>query len=218
MSHGKNEANMTSSDVQGEHHSLIDANRPGFGPRRPYLVLLNGFPGTGKTTVGKQLSQHLHVPFLSKDAFKELIFDALGWSDKEWSLKVSAASHRIMDYLIAEELKVGHSLIIEANFKPKIDSARFRRYQDTYGALLIQILCWAQGDVLFDRYWRRHTSDRHPGHVEAATREEQRRGLAPGKCEPLSIDGTTIEVDTTDFDRVDYAGIFARVTTAMAEP
>jgi hypothetical protein len=48
----------------------------------------------------------------------------LGWSDKEWSLKVSAASHRIMDYLTTEELKIGHSLIIEGNFKSKIDSAR----------------------------------------------------------------------------------------------
>jgi predicted kinase len=208
---------MRRSEDQGESQSLIEANKPRVGPPRPYLVLVNGFPGTGKTTVGKQLSQHLRVPLLSKDAFKELIFDALGWSDKEWSLKVSAASHRIMDYLIAEELKIGHSLIIEANFKPKIDSARFRRHQDTYGALLIQVLCWAQGDVLFDRYWTRHTSDRHPGHVEAATREEQRRGLAPGKCEPLSIDGTTIEVDTTDFDRVDYSGILAKVSAETAE-
>jgi hypothetical protein len=38
-----------------------------------------------------------------------------------------------------------------------------------------------------------------------------------GKCEPLSIDGTTIEIDTTDFDRVDYAGIFAKVTGETAE-
>jgi hypothetical protein len=182
---------MTRSDDQGESQSLIEANRPNVGPPRPYLVLVNGFPGSGKTTVG--------------------------WSDKEWSLKVSAASHRITDYLIAEELKIGHSLVIEANFKPKIDSARFRRHQDTYGALLIQVLCWAQRDVLFDRYWTRHTSDRHPGHVEAATREEQRRGLAPGKCEPLSIDGTTIEVDTTDFDRVDYSGILAKVSAEAAE-
>ena len=180
-------------------------------------MLVNGFPGIGKTTVSKQLSQHLHVPLLSKDVFKELIFDALGWSDKEWSLKVSAASHRIIDYLIAEELEVGHSLIIEANFKPRIDSARFRRLQETYGALLIQILGWARGDVLFDRYWRRHISNRHPGHVEAATREEQRRGLAPGKCEPLSIDCTTIEVDTTDFNRIDYPGILAKVTAETAD-
>jgi predicted kinase len=178
---------------------------------------VNGFPGTGKTSVAKQLAQHFRVPLLSKDIFKELIFDALGWSDKEWSLKVSAAAHRSMDYVIDEELKIGHSLILEANFKPAIDSERFRRFQDRYHTQLIQVLCWAQGDVLFERYWARHVSDRHPGHVETATREEQRRGLAPGKCEALSIRGHTLEVDTTDFNKVDYPRIFAGLSAATAE-
>jgi hypothetical protein len=49
------------------------------------------------------------------------------------------------------------------------------------------------------------------------TLERNRRFALAGKCEPLSIDGTTIEIDTTDFDRVDYAGIFAKVTGETAE-
>ena len=39
-----------------------------------------------------------------------------------------------------EELKVGHSLVVEANFKPAIDSERFRRFQDLYHVQLIQVL------------------------------------------------------------------------------
>jgi hypothetical protein len=132
-------------------------------------------------------------------------------------LKVSAAAHRLMDYVTDETLKIGHSMILEANFKPAIDGERFRRFQDLYDAQVIQVLCWAQGDVLFDRYWARHVNDRHPGHVESATREEQRRGLAPGKCEALSIRGQTLEVDTTDFSKVDYPRIFAAVSAATAE-
>src|SRR3989442_1170409 len=52
---------------------------------RPKLVLVNGLPGTGKTTVARKISDHFHWPCFSKDVFKELIFDGLGWSDKAWS-------------------------------------------------------------------------------------------------------------------------------------
>jgi predicted kinase len=170
----------------------------------PCLVLVNRFPGTGKTTVATRLSQHFRVPLLSKDIFKELMFDVLGWSDKEWSLKVSAVSNRIMDYFIEEALKVGDSLILEANFKSTIDSDRFRRFQDAHQVHLIQVLCWAQGDVLFERYWARHIDDRHRATLkpqraknsDAGSRQEDasrfRSGEGPSKwTRPISTGSTT---------------------------
>jgi hypothetical protein len=57
--------------------------------------------------------------------------------------------HRIMDYVIEEEVKAGHSIVVESNFKAEIDGARFRDFQMRYGVVLVQILCWADSDVLF---------------------------------------------------------------------
>ena len=182
----------------------------------PLLILVTGLPGTGKTSVGRTLSKHLHIPFLSKDAVKERIFDALGWKDKAWSLRVSEASHRILDYIVEEELEASRSLILESNFKPEIDSARFREFQRRFGFVTVQVLCWAAGDVLFNRYWARQQTDRHPGHIEAATPEEQRRDLALGKCKPLQIDGPVIELDTTDFANVDYSTLTQAISNARS--
>jgi predicted kinase len=182
----------------------------------PLLILVTGLPGAGKTSVGRTLSERLKIPFLSKDAFKERIFDTLGWKDKAWSLRVSEASHRILDYIVEEELKAGHSLIIESNFKPEIDSARFRAIQHRFGVVGVQVLCWAERDILFERYSAHHQTNRHPGHIESATPEEQRRDLALGKGKPLQIGGPVIELDTTDFAKVDYSSLAQAIDDARS--
>lgn len=178
------------------------------------VVIVNGFPGTGKTTLGRAISDHFRWPFVSKDVFKEIMFETIGWSDKQWSLKLSAATHRVMDYVIDEILRAGHSLVVESNFKADLDAQRFERLRIHHGVTLIQVLCWAQGDVLFERYKVRLESGRHPGHAEADSLDLARASLAPGRAEPLPIRGPTIEVDTTHFDAIDYAAIFRSLSAS----
>lgn len=186
---------------------------------KPVLIIITGLPGTGKTTLGERLAQQYQLPFISKDALKNRMFDALGWSDKTWSLKVSAASHRIMDDFITQELGSQHSLIIESNFKVEIDSERFRKFQTQYACSIVQILCWAEGKVVFERFMARNgTAARHEGHVEAIAPEEIRAEFvaANGKDTPLDIDVTTIELDTTNLSKIDYTRVYTAIDTALA--
>ena len=179
------------------------------------VVILNGLPGTGKTTLGRAISGHFGWPFITKDVFKEIMFDTLGWSDKEWSLKTSAASHRIMDYVIGELLRSGHSVVVESNFNPDIDAPRFERFRSEYGVILIQLLCWTEGAVLFERYKTRLESGRHPGHAEVEGLDIAGAHLAAGKAEPLPIHGPVIEVDTTKVDAIDYPAIFRALSNSQ---
>lgn len=166
------------------------------------LIIITGHPGSGKSKLAAQLSQKYNISYISKNAIKERIFDTLGSKDKTWSLKVSAASHRIMDDFITQELSTGHSVIIESNFKADIDSKRFEKIIKTHEAACIQILCKAAGEVLFKRWNERIAQgSRHEGHVEAVPLEQIKKDLSE-PYETLDLPGRLIEIDTTDVSKI----------------
>ena len=183
---------------------------------RQCVVLVNGLPGTGKTTLGRAVADHFAWPFVSKDVFKEIMFDTIGWSDKEWSLKLSAATHRIMNYVISEILTAGQSVVVESNFKSDLDGPRFDQLRSEHNVTLVQLLCWAKGDALFERYKARLESGRHPGHAEAGGLDVARADLSRGRADALPIEGQTIEVDTTNFGALDLDVLFDAVDRARA--
>ena len=49
---------------------------------RPFVVLLTGEPGSGKTTLGLELSQAMRLPFVSRDQVRGGLFASAGaWTD-----------------------------------------------------------------------------------------------------------------------------------------
>jgi predicted kinase len=61
-------------------------------PEPTPIVVVCGPPASGKTTLARAIADDLRLPLLSKDAVKEVLFDALGSGDRAWSLRVGLAT------------------------------------------------------------------------------------------------------------------------------
>lgn len=175
---------------------------------KPFVLLVNGISATGKTTVARRLSAELKILYLGKDDVKEHLFDSLGWSDRAWSHKLSGATHAVLNPIIDDLLRCGQSVILDFNFNAILDPPKLRRWKEAYDCDIRQILCFAQGEVVFERFRERASSGvRHRGHCDDTNLEAFREYLLSGRCAPLEIEGPIFELDTTDFHAIPWADL-----------
>ena len=186
----------------------------------PLLILVSGPPCSGKTTLGAWLAQEFKLPLFHRDGFKELLFDSLGWSDLEWSQRLGGASYALLYHTAEALVRAEHSVIIESNFDPQFDTQRVRDLAARHPFLPLQIRCMAEGTVLFERFKQRVASGkRHPGHLDHLNIPIYEPIVWEGpsaRDDFLDIGGERIDVDTSDFAKVDYEAILALVRAAIA--
>lgn len=182
----------------------------------PHLIIVTGPPASGKTTLGQRLARDLGLPYFYKDGFKEILFERLGWDNPAWSHQLGLASYDLLYHAAAALLAAGLSLMIESNFSQ--DSTPYlRALQARFPFEPIQVHCVTDGDVLVERHLRRaEAGERHPGHQDWQEIDRLRPVLQQGRQEVLAIGGAVIEVDTTDFEAIDYSELLRRLRRGLA--
>jgi len=180
----------------------------------PTVVIITGPPASGKTTLVRELGRRLHLPLLSKDLFKETLFDQLGWSDREWSRRLGIASMALLFRSAGALLEAGQSALLESNFYAAVDTGPLLELADVSGCRYIQVVCSASAATLEQRYRQRSlTGERHPGHTQSESLDETVSRLLTGRWDALDLPGPVIAVDTDA--EVDMNNIVSVVRRAM---
>ncbi|MFB7800623.1 AAA family ATPase [Isoptericola sp. NPDC056134] len=179
------------------------------------VVLVNGLPGSGKTTLAGPLAVRLGAPWLSKDAVKEALADAvrpgapsLAATSVVGAPVVGAAAMEAVWRLAAAPLP---RVVVESWwFRPR-DLDHALRGLATAGAdAVVEVWCDVPPDVARGRYESR--PGRHPVHADDRDLTAEWATWSAGAA-PLAL-GPVVRQDTTR--PVDVGALALRVTTALS--
>ncbi|MEU8004199.1 AAA family ATPase [Catellatospora sp. NPDC049111] len=188
----------TSADrTRAEHQTRGPGAQP-HAVHKPTLVIVSGRPGSGKTTLARQLAHTFPCPLVSRDELNEGIFHTFG-HDLAATSKDTVAAMTFTAFFNAVDLLLSARVTIVAE-------AAFQHHKWSLGLASISAVanlrvvhCVVDPDVAVERVAGRR--QRLPD-TAAAQRAASARSTAPtgpgSGFEPLSLAVPTLSVDTTD--------------------
>lgn len=178
--------------------------------QRPPLIIVNGPPASGKSTLGKEIAAELGIPLLSKDAIKEEMYDSLGKIERKISRRLGETSMRLMYTVARKILDAGLGVVIEANFYHGISEKDLSKLIAVSDAVMVH--CTAPEEILKQRYIdRAQSGERHPVHDDAHRADELGKDLDHGIYDPLNLGIPLIRVDSSDGFDPSVAEIVSRL-------
>ena len=134
--------------------------------RKFRLIIITGLPGTGKTTLARDLARSHALPLICKDTIKEPLMDVL--VSEASSRALSDIAFAVMFSMARELLALGESLILEGNFRRGEHEAPLLAALPAERPAIVQVLCSANEDERRARLLQRtHDRTRHACHRDA---------------------------------------------------
>ncbi len=127
------------------------------------LVLVNGVPASGKSTVAHAIADQGPWPLLALDTIKEALFAHLGTGDREYNRLMGRASYQAM-FALAADFPDGVTVVMDAWFGFQSEEVLASHVKSVGQPRMIQVWCHAPPADIGTRYAAR-VETRSGGHL-----------------------------------------------------
>jgi len=178
---------------------------------RPLLIVVNGPPAAGKSTVAELIARRVGCALLAKDAIKSVLLDRLGDGDRAWSRRLSTASFAVLFAMLPQWLDAARAVVIEGNFRAE-HAVQLGAILERAGAGCVQVLCTADARVRASRLLSRASlGERHAGHLDADLVAE-----AQQEWGALAVPGPLHTLDTTSLSLSEAGAALESIIASFA--
>ncbi|MFI1648252.1 AAA family ATPase [Streptomyces avidinii] len=182
--------------------------------RTPLLAVVSGPPATGKTTLARELAQHLGCPAIMRDEIKQGMVMNHPGHDPDGDDPLNIPALEAFFATVTLLLRAGTSVVAEAAFQDRLWSLGLEPLMKIADLRIIR--CTTPALTIAQRITDRAHCDSHrAAHGDKALLADMEAGVYdPDQFVPIGLDAPTLMVDTSD----GYAPGMAEIQRFLLRP
>ena len=106
------------------------------------LIVMRGYPGTGKSTIARLLATALHAPLIDRDIIRQMAVDLFGDLPQ-----VGQFSYELMFALAREQLRLGLSIVVDTPLTYRTTYEQCKELAKTFHTPMLVVHCQCPPDV-----------------------------------------------------------------------